>query len=117
MSTVIHISQLESTTVVDTKKLKDGGLGQLLENLTIEAAVRNMTKQEQIDNTKKEEIEFLKKCRNLIQTVISGPLKANTDKPLKKAYHLFESMVSTLQSHLQNTKKDQIEKTSRLLRQ
>ena len=92
-------------------------MGQLLETLAIETAVRNKTKCEQINNTKKEEIEFLTKCRNLIQTVILGPLEANTDKPLKKSYQLFESMVLTLQSHLQNTKEDQIEETSRLLRQ
>ena len=114
---MIHISQLGSTSVVDTKKLRDGELGQLLKTLTTEAAVRNQTKQEQIDNTKKEEIEFLTKCRNLIQTIIPRPLEADTDKPLEKAYQLLESMVSTLQSHLQNTKEDQIKETSRLLRQ
>ena len=113
---MIHINQLGSTSVVDTKKLRDGELGQLLETLATDAAVRNQTKREQINNTKKEEIEFLTKCRSLIQIVISGPLEADTDKPLEKAYQLFESMVLTLQSHLQNTKEDQIEETSILLR-
>ena len=44
-------------------------------------------------------------------------MEADTDKPLEKAYQLLESVVLTLQSHLQNTKEDQIEETSRLLRQ
>ena len=55
------------------------------------------------------------KCRNLIQTVIPGPLEADTDKPLENPYQLLKSMVSTLRSHLQNKKEDQIEETSRLL--
>ena len=92
-------------------------MGQLLENITTEAAIRNQTKREQIDKTKKEEIEFLTKCRNSIQIVIPGPLEANIDKPLEKEYQLFESMVSTLQSHLLNKKEDQKEEISRLLRQ
>ena len=100
---MIHISHLGSTTAVN-KKLNDGELGQLLETLATEAAVRNHTRREQIDNTKKEEIKFLTKCKNLIQIVIPGPLEVDTDKPFKKAYHLFESMVSTLQSHLRNIK-------------
>ena len=49
--------------------------------------------------------------------MISGPIEADTEKPLEKAYQLFESVVSALQIHLQNTKEDQKEETSRLLRQ
>ena len=70
------------TSALDTKKLRYGELGQLPETLATEAALRNQTKQEQIDNTKKEEIEFLKKCRSLIQTVILGLLEVDTDEPL-----------------------------------
>ena len=49
------------------------------------------------------------------QIVIPRPIETDTDKPLEKEYHLFESVVSTLQIHLQNTKEDQREETSRLL--
>ena len=55
--------------------------------------------------------------QGLIQTVILGLVEDQTDKPLEKAYYLFESMVLTLQIHLQNTREDQKEETSRLLRQ
>ena len=113
---MIHLSQLGSTTAVDTMKLRDGELGQLLQTLTTETTTRNQTRREQLDNNNKEQIEFLSKCRNLIQIVIPGPIEADTDKPLEKTYQLFESVVSTLQLHLQNTKEDQIEETSRLLK-
>ena len=46
----------------------------------------------------------------------TGTSRGQHRQPLEKEYQLFESMVSTLQSHLQNTKEDQIEETSRLLR-
>ena len=39
------------------------------------------------------------------------------DKPLEKAYQLFESVVATLQVHMQNTKEEKKEETSRLLMQ
>ena len=44
-------------------------------------------------------------------------MEARTGKPLEKAYQLFESVVATLQVHLQNTKEDQNEETSILLMQ
>ena len=44
-------------------------------------------------------------------------MEANTDKPLEKAYQLFESVVSTLQVHMKNTKEEQKEEASRLLMQ
>ena len=103
---MIHLSQLGSTTIVDTTELRDGDIGQLLETLATEAVTRIQTRREQIDNTKKEQIEFLTKCRTLIQTVIPGPIEVNIDKLMEKAYQLFESVVSTLQIHLQNTKED-----------
>ena len=114
---MIHLNQLGSTTVVDIEKLRDGYLGQLLDTLATEAATRRKTKREQLDSIKKEQIEFLSNCRNLIQTFILGPIEADTDKPLEKAYQLFESVVSTLQAQLQLTKEDQKEETYRLLRQ
>ena len=91
-------------------------MGQLLESLTTETPTRSNTRREQLDSTKKEQIEFLSNCRSLIQIVILGPIEANTDKPLEKSYQSFESVVSTLQTHLQNTKGYQKEETSRLLR-
>ena len=54
---------------------------------------------------------------NLAQSVIPGLMEADTDKPLEKAYHLFESVVSTLQVQMQNTKEEQKEETYRLLMQ
>ena len=44
-----------------------------------------------------------------------GPIEIDTDKSLESAYQLFESMVSTLQAHIQETKKEQKEETARLL--
>ena len=94
--TVIHLNQLGSTTAVDTMKLRDGELGQILETLATDTAKRSQTRREQFDSTKKDKIEFMTKCRSLIQTVILGPIEADTDKPLEKSYHLFESVVLTL---------------------
>ena len=44
-----------------------------------------------------------------------GPIEIDTDKPLEREYQLFESMVSTLQVHIQETKEEQKEETARLL--
>ena len=68
---MVHISQLGSTTAVDATKLKDGELGQLLETLAIEAKTRSQTRCKDLDDTEKEQVEFLLKCRNLAQSVIS----------------------------------------------
>ena len=46
---------------------------------------------------------------------MSGPTEIDTDKSLERAYQLFESMVSTLQAHIQETKEEQKEETSQLL--
>ena len=96
--TTVHISQLGSTTAVDATKLKDGELGKLLKSLAIEVKTRSQTRRKELDNTEKEQVEFLLKCRNLTQSVIPGPMEGDTDKMLKKAYQLFESVVSTLQA-------------------
>ena len=71
----------------------------------------------ELDDNEKEQVEFLNKCRNLVQYVIPGPTEVDTDKPLEKAYQLLESMVSTLQAHRQDTKEVQKEETVRLLTQ
>ena len=44
-----------------------------------------------------------------------GLIEVDTEKPLERAYHLFESMVLTLQAHIQETKEEQKEETARLL--
>ena len=93
---MVHISQLGSTTAVDATKLKDAELGQLLETLAIEAKTRSQQRRKEIDNNEKEQVKFLNKCRSLVQMVIPGPTEVDTDKPLEKAYQLFESVVSML---------------------
>ena len=115
--TTVHISQLGSTTAVDATKLKDGELGKLLKSLAIEVKTRSQTRRKELDNTEKEQVEFLLKCRNLAQSIIPGLMEVDTDKPLEKAYQLFESVVSTLQVHMQNKKEEKKEETSRLLMQ
>ena len=47
--------------------------------------------------------------------MIPGPTEVDTDKPLERDYQLFESMVSTLQEQIQDTKEEQKEETVRLL--
>ena len=44
-------------------------------------------------------------------------MEVDTNKPLEKAYQLFESVVSTLQVQMKNTKEEQKEEISRLLMQ
>ena len=95
---MVHISQHGSTTVVDATKLKDGELGQLLETLAIEEKTRSKTRHKEINDIEKEQVKFLLKCRNLAQSVIPVTMEADTDKPLEKAYQLFESVVSNLQA-------------------
>ena len=94
--TVIHIHQLGSTFAVDTLKLRDGVLDQLLGALTKEATTRSQKRQEQLDKIKKEQVEFLTKCRNLTQTFLPGENETDTDKPLERAYQLLESVMSNL---------------------
>ena len=113
---MVHISQLGSTIAVDTTKLRDGELEQLLETLATEAKTRIQTRRQELDDNKNEQVEFLSKCRKLVQTVIPGPLEANNRKPVEKKYQLFENVVATLQVHIQNTKENKKEETSKLLR-
>ena len=79
---MVHIIQLGSTTAVDTTKIKDGELGQLLETLATEAKIRIQIRCKELDNIENEQVEFLSKCRNSSQTIIPGPMEVETDKPL-----------------------------------
>ena len=109
---MVHISQLGSTTTVDTTKLKDGELGQLLETLVIESKTRSQTRCKELDDNEREQVKFLNKCRNLAQSVILGPTEVDTNKPLEKVYHLFESVVSALQTRMKNTREEKEEETT-----
>ena len=44
-----------------------------------------------------------------------GPVEVDIDKPLKRAYQLFETMASALKEQIQETKEEQKEETARLL--
>ena len=56
---------------------------------------------------KSEKLEFLTKCRNLVPKIIPGAEETDTDKPLERAYQLFESVMSSLQTQLQEKKEEQ----------
>ena len=73
---MVHISQLGLTTAVDTTKLGDGELGQLLETLVTEAKTRSHIRNKELDDIENEQVEFLSKCRNLAQTIIPWPMEA-----------------------------------------
>ena len=47
--------------------------------------------------------------------MIPKPIEVDTEKPLERAYQLFESVVSTLQAQIQDTKEEQKEETIRLM--
>ena len=96
---VIHLHQLGLTTAVDTPKLRYGELNQLLGALTKEVATRNQNKKEHVNKLEAEQVEFLTKCRNLIQTVLPG-IKTDTDKPLERAYQLLESVMLNLHTQM-----------------
>ena len=95
---MVHINLLGSNTMVNETKLRDPELGQLLQALEVEANTRNQHRRKELDNKEKEHVKFLNKCRDLVQSVIPGPIEVDTDKPLERAYQLFESMVSKLQA-------------------
>ena len=71
-------------------------MGQLLKNLAKEAKTRTERKTKELTDKNTEQVEFLDKCRTLAQSVIPGPIEVDTDRPLERAYHPFESMVSTI---------------------
>ena len=95
--------------------LTDAELGQLLETLAVEAKTRSQHRRKELDNNEKEQVEFLNKCRRIVQLVIPGLIEFNTDKPLERSYQLFESMVSVLQAHIQETREGKNEESVRLL--
>ena len=85
---------------------------QLLRTLAKEAKTRADRKTKELTNKDTEQVEFLGKCRTLVQSFIPSPIEVDTDRPLERAYQLFESMVSTIQAHIQETKEEQKEKTA-----
>ena len=99
----------------DASSLTDPELGQLLKTLAGEEKTRSEKRNKELNDKNTEQVEFLTKCRNLAHSVLPNPVEVDTDKPLKSAYQLFESMVSTLQAHIQETKEEQKEETSWLL--
>ena len=77
-----------------------------METLEIEEKTKSQNIRKELNNNEKEQVEFLNKCRNLIQSVIPGPIEVYTDKPLERAYRLFESVMSALQAQIQDTKEE-----------
>ena len=96
----------------DASSLTNTKLGQLLKILASEAKTRSEQRNKELDDHNAEQIEFLHKCRNLAQSVMPGPIEVDIDKPLERAYHLFESIMSAVQAHIQETKKEQKEETA-----
>ena len=77
--------------------------------------MRSEQRRKELDDQNAEQVEFLDKCRTLAHSVLSGLVEVDTKKSLERAYQLFESMVSALQAHIQETKEEQKEETTRLL--
>ena len=95
--------------------MTDTEVGQLLNTLAKEAKKRTNTVRKQLRDKETEEVEFLGKCRSLAQSIVPGPVEVAMDRPLERAYQLFESMMSTIQTHLQATRATQKEETARLV--
>ena len=108
---MVHINLVGPTTAGDATKLRDPNLEQLLEALAVEAKTRNQHRHNELDNKEKEQVKFLNKCRDLVQSVIPGPIEVDIDKLLEISYQLFESVVSGLQAQIQETKEEQKEET------
>ena len=88
----VHIKLKDATSLTDAELIK------LLKTLAVEAKTRNEQRRKELDNKVEEQVEFLNKCRNLAQSVMPGLIKVDIDKPLERAYQLFESMVSELKA-------------------
>ena len=99
----------------DTTNLNDAELGKLLETLAVEAKAWSQQRHKELDNKEKEQVEFFNKFKILLQSVILGLAEVDTDKPLERAYQLFEIMVSVLQAQIQETKEGQKEEIVWLL--
>ena len=95
--------------------MTDTEVSQLLKTVAKEAKLRTVWKNKELTTKNAEEVEFLGKCRALAQTVIPGPVEVDTDRPLEIAYQLFETMVSTVQARMPETKEEQKEETARIL--
>ena len=102
-------------TLKDASSLTDSEVGQLLKTLAKESKKRTVTKSKELKDKEVEQVKFLGKYRSLAQSIVLGPVEDATDRPLERAYQLFEGMVSTIQTHLQETKAEQKEETARLL--
>ena len=95
--------------------MTDTEVVQLLKTVAKEEKLRMVRKNKELTAKNVEEVKFLGKCRALAQTVIPGPVEVDTDRPLERAYQLFDTMVSTVQDRMQETKEEQKEETARLL--
>ena len=76
--------------------MDDLEVSQLLKTVAKESKKRTDRKNKELVAKHAEEVEFLGRCRNLVQTMIPGPIDVDTDRPLERAYQLFETMVSTV---------------------
>ena len=95
--------------------MTDSEVGQLLNTLAKDSKRRTTRLRKQLADKETQEVEFLDKCRSLVQTVAPGPIDTATDRPLDRAYQLFEGLVSTVQTHFHETKAGKKEETVRLL--
>ena len=95
--------------------MTDSEIGQILKTLAKESKRRTTTLRKQLRDKETEEVEFLDKCRSLVQSIVPGPVEVATYQPLERAYQIFVGMVSTIQTHLKETKAEQKEETARLL--
>ena len=77
--------------------------------------MRSEQRRKELNDQNVEQIDFLHKCRNLAQSVMPGPIEVDIEKSPERAYQLFQSMVSALQAHIQETKEEQKEETARIL--
>ena len=99
----------------DASSLTDTEMGQLLKTLASEEKTRSVRRSKELQVKNTEQVKFLDKCRNLAHSIMPSPIEIDTDRPLERAYQLFESMVSTLQAHIKETKEEKKEETVRLL--
>ena len=95
--------------------MDDTEVSQLLKTVAKESKKRTDQKTKELVAKNAEEVEFLGRYRSLVQTVVLGPLDVDTDQPLEIEYQLFDTMVSTIQTRMQEAKEEQKEETVRLL--
>ena len=99
----------------DSTSLIDEELGQLLKTPAVKENMRSEQRCKELNDKVTEQVDFLNKCRNLAHSIMPGPIEVDIDKPLERAYQLFESIVSALKAQIQETKEEQKEETARLL--